>query len=400
MTSFPLFDFVGPAHPFRPALDRFAAALASSAECRALVGPAAPRRRTIHAEIKALPVAGGGFRLERFYWSGQCWEGPAARPFRAHTLEFSAKTGQLTWLHFPHDSYLTTMADYFAGEHETAEVLRYVPLRRFTFRSGRRIGKFKRASRFRAAYAQLATVARELRALAADFAVAAPLEIDAARCLYFQEALPGQDLAALIDDATLSPLLSRLGELHAGMHALPVCGVPEWDGAAFLAELERDLRWIAFIRADLSDEMQAVAATLRAQRPVLAASAFCHGDFVCSQVLVADSGWAVTDFDLCCRGDPCRDMAMFLASLGYDVLWLERAAHAGAGEAALAAARAAYLEGYAARAGRRPNRRRLAWHLAAAEIYYLALMLKKDRHSPAAFGAGLDRMRAALTEIA
>ncbi len=403
----PLFDFLQADHPFRPRVEGFAAAIAARPECLALARGELGGRTAIHAEIKALPDEDGGFRLDRFYWSGQRWTDAG---FAAATLSYAARDGQAGWQEFPHDAYLAGMAAHFGCGDASAgcEVLRYVPLRRFTFRApharaGTAIGKFKRKSRFRRAYALLETISGELAGQDTGFAVAAPLGIDPALGLYFQEALPGEDLSRRIDATSCDALLARVGELHARLHGLAVAGLAPWDPAAFLRALAQDLAWIGFVRPQLAEEMRAAGETLRAQAPVLAADTFCHGDFVCSQVLVDGERWAITDFDLACLGDPCRDVAMFLAGLGYDLPWLERALHAGEPDAAAQVERAAaaYLEGYASRRGAvEPFApRRLAWHRACAEIYYLALMFKKDRYAAPAFAAGLKRMRGALAAL-
>lgn len=410
MSAAPLFDFLASDHPFRPQVDRFAAVLAARPECLALARGEVPGRTAIHAEIKALPDPDGGFRLDRFYWSGQRWTpapGGGSR-FAASTLNYAARDGVTAWQAFPDDSYLTAMAPHFTAAGGACEVLRYVPLRRFTFRAahpqaGVAIGKFKRKSRFRQAYAQLERISAALAEQDAGFAVAAPLGIEPGQGLYFQQALPGDDLSRRIDAASCNALLARVGELHARLHGLTVPGLAAWDPAAFRRALAHDLDWIGFVRPELGDEMRRTGELLALHAPALSSDSFCHGDFVCSQVLVADERWAITDFDLACIGDPCRDVAMFVAGLGYDLPWLERALHAGASDAAASVERAAaaYLEAYAARRGAaaRFAPRRLAWHRACAEIYYLALMFKKDRYAAPAFAAGLARLRSALAGL-
>lgn len=154
-----------------------------------------------------------------------------------------------------------------------------------------------------------------------------------------------------------------------------------------MADLRRDVAWIGFMLPAYRDAVDEVLRILEAAAPeaIGRSLAVCHGDFVCSQILVADAGWSVTDFDLCHLGDPYRDMALFLASLAYDVPLLAHGAAGGAGSALVDRAAAAYLAGYARRAGEALDHRRLACHRACAEIYYLALMLKKDRYDAAAF---------------
>ena len=358
---------------------------------------------TVHAEIKALPVPGGGWHFERFYWSLQSWDAAASQPFDAITLSYAAKTGQTEWYAFPQDSYLTTMAEFFGGEAAPVEVLRYVPLRRLTFRargSGGEplIGKFKRRSRFREAYGLLGVVADAVAEAVPGFAVSRPLAIDEARCLYYQSALAGTNLADAVDRENCDDLLAAVGALHRSLHEVPVAALPVADGAALLDGVRRDMAWITYFEPQHAALFDHVLALLqRHAGAVLGGPAvFCHGDFVCSQILMADEGWSVTDFDLCHRGDPYRDMAILLASLPYDLPLFQAGAGADspADGSLLERAAAAYLRGYAEQAGAQIDALRLSWHRIGAEIYYLALMLKKDRFARPLADHRLDLVRA------
>ncbi len=378
---FDLFPFVGPGHPFFEQVARFRASIATEARVAQLGAGAT----TIHAEIKALPGP-EGWRLDRFYWSLQ---GRGAA-FQALTLSYAAKSGDTSWYQFPDDSYLETMGGFFAAPPQGLKVLRYVPLRRLTFRgaddAGKPvIGKFKRASRFRQAYELLGVVADAVDAAAPGFRVSRPLALDEARCLYFQSALPGDDLAQALTAENCVALLERVGALLRALHEVPVPAAPAAAPEGALETLRRDVAWIRFMQPDLAPWLEGTRLAMERAAPDVAGreALFCHGDFVCSQILMADDGWSVTDFDLCHRGDPCRDLAILLASLPYDVPLLRRAAQrGGSGDAALLAAAArACIDGYAARAGGEFDPRRLAWHRIAAEIYYLGLMLKKDQFS-------------------
>lgn len=386
----PLFRFLSADHPFAPLVARFAQAIAEHPRHRQLHEAALSGRATIHAEIKALPDPAGGWRLDRFYWSLQTWDGPPPFPFRALTLSFAAKNGALEWYEFPADSHLTNMAEYFADSAvhpaRRVDVLRYVPLRRFTFRmrdaSGSPvIAKFKRRSRFLSAYTLVGQVYAALQPDSVGFSVAAPAGVDPARCLYCQSALPGTSLADLLDPENIAAMLGRVGTLHRALHEASVAALPIWDREAFMADLRRDVAWIGFTLPACRDRVDAVLRIVEGAAPdsIGCSLAVCHGDFVCSQILVAESGWSVTDFDLCHLGDPYRDIAIFLASLAYDVPLLAQ------GNALLERAAAAYLAGYARRAGAPLDHRRLVCHRVCAEIYYLALMLKKDRYDAAAF---------------
>lgn len=384
---FELFSFIGREHPFFPQVERLRGRIAAEPRLRDLAtGP-----RTIHAEIKALPE-GESWRFDRFYWSLQS---RAATPFRAMTLAYSAKSGQTEWQVFPDDSYLKTLGAFFAAPPAALRVLRYVPLRRLTFRSanplgGTWIGKFKRASRFRQAYDLLGVVADAVAAAAPGFHVSQPLALDEGRCLYFQSALPGDDLAAALSPQNHAPLLRRAGALLRALHEVPAPALQRAAPDAAIETARRDVAFIGFMHPGLAPWLPATLEVLERHvaQGYRGEEVFCHGDFVCSQILAADDAWSITDFDLCHLGDPCRDLAILLASLPYDVPFLSQplwdgTCSDGAADSMIEAAVRSCSEGYAERAGKEFDPRRLAWQRIAAEIYYLGLMLKKDQFSPA-----------------
>lgn len=389
-TRIPLFDFISADHPFARQLAGFARAIEAHPEHERLQAAVLDGKATIHAEIKALSDHTGAWHLDRFYWSLQTWDGNPPLPFRSETLSFAAKDGATEWYAFPEDSYLKTMAPYFADGAASSgarvDVLRYVPLRRFTFRTvdaqGRPvIAKFKRRSRFQAAYALLERIHEAIRPERVGFSVAAPEGIDPPRCLYFQSALAGQNLVDLVDADNIEAMLGHVGALHHALHDTPIPGLPVQDREAFLADLRRDANWIGFMLPTYREPIDAAMKHLTSSAPDLLgrSQTVCHGDFVCSQLLVSENAWAVTDFDLCHQGDPYRDLAIFLASLAYEVPMLSH------DSGLLERTTNAYLDGYCKHAGVSLDHPRLTFHRACAEIYYLALMLKKDRYDAPAF---------------
>lgn len=398
---FALFPFVAPGHPFFAQVERLRGLIAAHPGLAAL----AAGRTTVHAEIKAVAGA-AGWSFDRFYWSLQSRDDTR---LRALTLSYAAKSGDTRWYEFPDDSYLNTMAAFFAAAPDPVRVLRYVPLRRLTFRAAGAdgvplIGKFKRASRFRQAYQLLGVVADAVAAAPPGFGVSRPLGMDEARCLYYQSALPGVDLAEQVSADNCRHLLAAVGALHRSLHEVPVAAAPLAPPHAALDTVRRDVAWIGFMQPALAPWLGDILALLERTAPALPAqeAVFCHGDFVCSQILMADGGWSVTDFDLCHRGDPCRDMAILLASLPYDVPLLRQAAARGsdADRALLAAAAEAYRAGYARRAGREVDALRLTWQRIAAEIYYLGLMLKKDQFSASIAQHRLGLIRSLAADLA
>jgi Phosphotransferase enzyme family len=343
------FDFVGVHHPFFEVVGRLRALIAAYARKSGDLAEVTPMRMTIHTEIKARRTNDARWTLDRFYWSSQLPD--AAQPFgvRADTLSYDAKSARPVWHTFPSDPYLTFMQEY-AGSgmaDERARLLRYVPLRRVTFREddsigGARIGKFKRRSRFREAYHMLGVVADAVLRSGAPFKVATPLQLIEQNALYYQSVLDGVDVADLIGPAAGPVLLARIGEIHRLLHGVDVPGLPAVSNVAWLEKTIEDLDLIGLYFPEARARLVHVPALLRRVAPTDRGFTFCHGDFVCSQLLLAGEQWSITDFDLACFADPYRDVAMFISSLAYDVPYVERARSTETGKALACA----YVDGY------------------------------------------------------
>jgi aminoglycoside phosphotransferase (APT) family kinase protein len=314
----------------------------------------------------------GGFTLDRFYWSSQTWS--ADDWFSATSLYASAEDAP-RWFRFPDEPRLTTIGPYLRDRgldqpDGGLEVLRYVPLRRFTFRTPQRheavtrsIGKFKRASKLKESYGRTTAIAAAVEQTAGGFDVPRPAGLDIDNSIYFQDSADGIDLAAAsTNDATA---LETAAEVLAQLHGVVVPSLPALDETVFLNALDRDLRWITFHAPQLADLIERAGRAL-ADPPPIEAAVLAHGDFVPSHVLRHDDRLTVIDLDLAHVGDRYRDLAIMLAALPLD---------APAAEPDIPAIVAAYED----RAGLTLDRRRLAWHRLAAEIYYLALAFSKDR---------------------
>jgi len=374
------FAFLGSDHPMAPRIARFRAAIAQ----RAADVPDA----TVHADLTLRPDGDDGLVLHRAYWSRQA---AGHDRFRATTLSYHATRDRATWLEFPEDPELPELARLLGR----IDVLRYIPLRRCTFRpwwteEGRAvIAKVKRPHRTADAWRILRAVRAAFGDGHAGFDVPAPAGDGTPHALSLQTALPGDDLSALIDAERGPDLLARAAALHRVMHAAEVSGIPAEDPAALLAEMRADARWVAFALPEQADAVRDILATLERHVPgPPRAPAFCHGDLVPSQLLLDGDRFAITDFDGARIGDPHRDLAIWLAALTFDVPALDRAVAAG-DEAAIERAEAAYLDGYGPH-----DERRLLWHRAAAEVHYVAVALKKDRHEPPRAARGLRIARA------
>ncbi|MCZ8102033.1 MAG: aminoglycoside phosphotransferase family protein [Burkholderiales bacterium] len=378
------FAFIGPDHPFFPTVQALREAIVRRME-------AATDIALVHAELKAVAVP-GGWRLDRAYWSAQQTR-LTGRPFgfASETLSWSEKAGRFDWLTFPVDPYLATAAavlERWTSEGAGGRVLRYVPLRRLTLsvdhpRHGSCIAKLKRRSRAATAYALIGRVAEAVAASGLPLSVSHPIAFEEEESLYFQTSLPGEDVADTIGAASVESF-ARLGALHADLHRLPTDGLPVIGNRAWMDQARLDLGLLGLYRPASLTRLSFLGDLLERTRPDDTPPTFCHGDLVCSQTLAGESAWSITDFDLCHAGDPCRDIAVFLASLSYDV-----PAFDGEGSAMLdsgegAASIEAYLESYGRRLAS-PDPLRLSWHRTCASLYYLALMLKKDRLDEPAF---------------
>jgi aminoglycoside phosphotransferase (APT) family kinase protein len=374
-----VFPLVEAGHPLERGLEPFRAAMASDPR---LAGPRG------EGEVKALERPDGTWAIDRLY----CFvpDPRAAGGFGGALLH--ARAGEAPAVHeFPRDPRLPALAEPTSPLRAGAAVLRYVPLRRLTFRDGALVGKFKRPTTLAGAYGRLAAVWRAARASGAAFAVPRPAGLDAAHSVYLQAAAPGADAATLVDAASLERIMAAVGRVHRDVHALDVGGAPRADDHALVDGVQRDLRFVALMVDGAAGRVARIAERVAARVPAPAGGerAFCHGDFVVSQLLLDGERVTVLDFDLAAIGDPCRDVAMLEASLPFDVPYLARA---GAGE--LDRARGAYLAAYEERAGAPLDRERLAWHRAAAAIHHLAMRIRKGRADRAEAEGALDALEA------
>jgi aminoglycoside phosphotransferase (APT) family kinase protein len=380
MSTAPVFPLVGPGHPFERGLEAFRARLASDARLAGARG---------ESEVKAVREADGAWAIDRVYAFV-----PRSSDGGFGGALLHARGGEPEVHEFPHDPRLPALAapgSPLLGDGH-GEVLRYVPLRRLTFvapgENGRAlIGKFKRPSTLDGAYRRLEAAWRAARG--ASFGVPRPAGVDTSSSVFYQEHAAGADAATLVDAGTLKTVMGTVGRVHRELHALPVADAPPWDLGRYLVDVERDLQWIAFMVPGSNRRLARVAARLAARVPDPAGAerAFCHGDFVVSQLLLDGGRVTALDFDLAAIGDPYRDIAMLIASLPFDVPYL------GAAPAAeVERARDAYLSAYAERAGTPIDARRLAWYRVCAAIYHVAMRIRKGRSDRPEVDRALDEL--------
>ena len=381
-----IFPFIDDGHPFSAGVERLRDQLGVADQ------PQLDGRRVVLSEIRGRRLDGGEFVLDRCYCSRQRWS-ELGYEFDATSLYYRAGDVDTPRIYrFPDEPYLTALAPYLAGRDvdrpgEGLDVLRYVPLRRFTFRAPRRdkaggaeIGKFKRPSRLHDSYGRTTAVAAAVRSTAAGFTVATPTGLDIEHAIYFQDDIKGTDLATVAESDPQA--LEAAAQVLAAFHAVPSPTLTVLDESAFHNSLGRDLEWIAFHAPAFADLVDRATGALR-DPPALESSVLAHGDFVPSHVLRDDDQLTVIDLDLAHCGDRYRDVAIMLASLAVDA-------------PAVSADTTAILAAYEERAGLHLEPRRLAWHRVAAEAYYLALAFTKDRPIDAApFAKAVDELEAA-----
>lgn len=388
-----LFPFVAPDSPFGSAVQ---ALREQAAEGDRPVPPGV--RSLVRAEIKGVRTA-DGWRLDRFSVCTQTWGDGAAPAFVARTLHWRHCAGPARWWELPEEPYLDGLAGVLQGAGRQApdfEVLRYVPLRRFTWRADGLVHKVKRRSKLADSWARVSAVAAA--AEGSGVRVPALRGTTSAPAAYRQDVLTGLPLSQAATGPALLGLLAEAGEVHAAFAELPARQLPELLPDACRPDVARTTDWIGFLLPDLRELTARARTALLTHPPAPDADAFatCHGDLVASHLLGRPGAWSVIDLDLAHRGDRYRDLAMFLAGLPGDVPALTDGT---APRGLLAAAEQAYLSGYAARWGQSLDRRRLAWHRAAAELHHVSLMLTKDGLDPLALGRSTAVLDGLLPEI-
>jgi aminoglycoside phosphotransferase (APT) family kinase protein len=327
------------------------------------------------------------FQLKWIYRSVQFW---TEKSFRAWTFLYRRESGKTSVYEFPRDPKLRGLPGYLAAVKHRAEglqgisdvnVLRYVPRRRFTFRTSHgeklgapaeSIGKMVRPSETEQVYQRLQALENALGKV--SFAVAPVLKLDRVNSLFFQQARPGIDLAGVISERNLESYFQRAGEIHAEIHSLEMPRTQEWEAGSYARRVERDLQWITSFCPQGRALIEAAWRTWRARTPNFDPRdfAFCHGDFRAAHLLVTErERWSVVDFDGCLHADPCWDMAWFLASLKRDVPFIVNAS-----PALLAQAEESYLKGYSS--ARTYSVERLNWFRVAEEIHFLARSFQRD----------------------
>jgi len=367
---------------------------------RLAVGPDASMR----AEVLPRRSRDGHIELERCYWSVQRPVLDTELGFAARTLYWDRRMPDPRVVEFPDEpvmDWLVTPDGALCahGEQAGVQILRYIPLRRVTFRLERAAGlpprviakTKRRRSIVRATRALVAARRAVARRGTTAFRVPEPVRLDSRRRLLHQAELPGRALPEVLAAGELDRLdaLHRLGRVHREVHELdvPRGRVRTIRNEDWLAITATAAEQITALAPSAGEGVGALVAELARTTPDDIDLAFCQGDFVPSQVLCDPSGWAVLDFDDAHHSDPHAEVAALFVALGREL------PHRTPDD--VAAVRRAYLTGYVERAGRPLDPTRWQWFAAVAEVRYLARRLVKGRAFAGEASAVLDALATA-----
>ncbi len=348
----------------------------------------------VRAELLPRRRADGSVAVRRFYWSARRTDGRLPLGFTARTLYLHEKAPEPRAYDFPEEPVMQWLAEPSGplrshGSRARLEVLRYIPLRRVTFRlyggdglPTPVIAKTKRESSLRrAARILVATQRAVARADIHTFRVPRPVGLDIGRRLLYLDQLSGEPLSEVLDEMADGPSLNRLGSIQRELHELVVTGAGVRTCADWLSAARVATDQIALLAPSATAQLRPLEAELAAGCPADDQLAFCQGDFVPSQILCGPDRWAVLDLDDGHYADPHAEVAALYAALPRELSVPE-----GARAESL---RAAYLEGYLRRAGRDLDPVRWRWFLTVAILRYLARRLVKGRAQPGEVAAVL-----------
>ena len=360
----------------RPLLERFRPAVEAEIERHA------DAAATVHAEVRADRAPDGTVWLRRLYWSTQHHDPAAPYGFAARTLHWAGEGGADLQLHeFPHDPALTWL-DHDdgplrrGGEVERVHVLRYIPLRRLTFRlhdaaglPTRVIVKAKGTGGLNRAAVALLAVNRAAERRP-QVRVPALLRLEPPRHALYLEELPGEPLDRAASGLDLTDAMERLGTLHRDLQTLQPKGFSRRGAADWLEESQQAAEQVAVLAPSVAGRARALHERLERTAPDEVAPMFCQGDFLPGQVLCHPDGWSVIDFDDSHYADPLSEVAGMYVGMAREL-------HLPAEHVELA--RRTYLEAYAARAGESIDRDRWRWFLLLLQLTQLGKRLTKGR---------------------
>lgn len=338
----------------------------------------------VHTELRVRRGRDGGAGLMRFYWSRQVTDRNAPWGFAARTIYCDKRDPTPRVHEFPSEPALTMLTDENGplrddGLPRNAQVLRYIPLRRVTFRlrdgaglppsviakAKRPSGLERAVTAFRAAH--LAAARRGAGALS----VPRLLGHDSHRGVLYLEELPGQALDVALHRLDVAEAMQRLGESHRDLQELEVEGnLPRKGTADWLADAQHAATQIGLFVPSLAAAAEAVHDTLVRTAPDDGRLLYCQGDFLPGQILCDEARWSIIDLDDSRYADPLSDVAALYAALPRE--------H-GVPSDRLEEAQQTYLDSYARRSGEPIDQDRWRWFLSLTRLTLLAKRLVKGR---------------------
>lgn len=350
---------------------------------------------TVHAELRAAREAECEVALKRFYWSSQHADPTSPRGFGARTLHVAGSSSSPQVHEFPSDPALPWLDDDDGplrreGRTERVDILRYIPLRRLTYRlydgSGlpaRVIVKAKGTGGLNRAAVAFLAVNRAAARRAASVRVPRLLRLEPPRHALYLEELPGEPLSLAVSGLDLTDAMEQLGSLHRDLQGLEVKGLSARGTAHWLHESREAAERVGLFAPSAAGRARAVHAELERTAPEDGRMLFCQGDFLPGQVLCHPSGWSVIDFDDSHYGDPLSEVAAMYVAMPREL---------GQSEEEAEHARRTYLEAYAVRAGESFDRSRWQWWLVVLQLTQLGKRLIKGRVAPGETESVLDRL--------
>jgi hypothetical protein len=388
-----VFPAVEPTSPLYPWVERLRERVAADPGLHP--GPG----EDLRAELLPRLDGHGRVELRRAYWSTRRPDPRSEWGLTARTLFLDGVTGRERTDDFPDEpvmDWLTGPDGALAGHGDGArvEVLRYIPLRRVTFRLTGAAGLpprviVKTKSESGLVRAARALTAAHTAARAHRFDVPRPVLLDLPRRLLYLEELPGRPLDTQLDRLGRDVGMRLLGELHRDVHELDVPDVGRWTARDWLTAARTAALQIAALVPSAAPRLEAVCARLAVTVPDDGDLAFCQGDFVPGQILCAGPApgaserWSVLDLDDGHRADPHSEVASLYTALARELPLAPVDAQR---------AREQYLESYTAAAGRALDPERWRWFRTVAEVRYLARRSIKGRGVPGEADVVLDAL--------
>ncbi|HET7350966.1 MAG TPA: aminoglycoside phosphotransferase family protein [Marmoricola sp.] len=373
----------------RPLLDRFRSRAEAEIERHGNIAA------TVHAELRADGAPDRTVALRRFYWSTQHHDPTSAYGFAARTLHWAGDDAAGLQLHeFPDDPALTWLDQddgplRRGGEIERVDVLRYIPLRRLTFRLHGGAGlpasvivKAKGTGGLNRAAVALLAVNRAAKRRAA-VRVPALLRLEPPRHALYLEELAGEPLDRAASGLDLTEAMEQLGTLHRDLQALEPKGFSRRGAADWLEQSAQAAEQVSLLVPSAAGRVRALHERLERTAPDDVSPMFCQGDFLPGQVLCHPEGWSVIDFDDSHYADPLSEVAGMYVGMAREL-------HLPAEQVELA--RRTYLEAYASRAGEPIDRDRWRWFLLLLQLTQLGKRLSKGRIAAGETESTLDLM--------